>query len=224
LGARPPGDTCVVEWRACAGDEDRVAVFCVVARVALLLERVEHPWCERDVAASVAAFGCVDAVVEPPPHVQPLRVDVDVAPAESDRFAEAQAGVSEELDEQPPILRDVAEQSNEFCFGEGFGGFLVGGAVGGAARDADAGGGVGADGPVWGCINSVRRPRSAGLRAKSTLRTPQGWDGRICNEGERLVPRFGSQSRVGSACLWLYRSPLRILRDMPQELGLASIQ
>ena len=63
-------DAGVVEWRACAGGEDRVAVFCVVARTALLLERVEHSGCEGDVAAAVAALGCVYAVVEPPPYMQ----------------------------------------------------------------------------------------------------------------------------------------------------------
>ena len=63
----------------------------------------------------------------------------------ADRFAEAQAGVGEELDEQPPLRRDLVEQPGEFCFGERFGGFLVVGAVGGASGDADPRGGVGAD-------------------------------------------------------------------------------
>jgi hypothetical protein len=50
----------------------------VVTRTALLLQRVEHARRERDVAASVAGLGCVDAVVEPPPHVQPMCFEVDV--------------------------------------------------------------------------------------------------------------------------------------------------
>jgi hypothetical protein len=33
--------------------------------------------------------------------------------------------VGEELDEQPPLLRGLGQQAGEFCFGEGFGGFLV---------------------------------------------------------------------------------------------------
>src|SRR5229473_5262079 len=107
-------DTGVVEWCSCAGGEDRVAVFCVVARTALLLERVEHAGCEGDVAASVAALGCVDAVVEPPPYMQSLLLDVEVAPAQPDRFAEAQPRMRKELDEEPRLLRELVEQAGEF--------------------------------------------------------------------------------------------------------------
>jgi hypothetical protein len=49
------------------------------------------------VRSPVSALGRVDAVVEAPPNVQPPFPDVDVAPAQGDRFAEAEAGVDEEL-------------------------------------------------------------------------------------------------------------------------------
>lgn len=82
----------------------------MVAALAEISERCEHPRRERDYAAAVPALRCVDAVVEATLDEDAVLLEVDVVPAQRDCLTEAKAGVDEELDEQSILRRHFAKE------------------------------------------------------------------------------------------------------------------